>query len=39
LIKAVEKEAGKFGKVVATITSLLAMGLTHWSASHWSMVS
>jgi four helix bundle protein len=39
LIKAVEKEAGKFSKAVATITSLLAMGLAHWSASHWSMAS
>jgi hypothetical protein len=31
LIRAVEKEAGKFGKLVATVTSLLVIGLTRWS--------
>jgi four helix bundle protein len=38
LIKAVEKEAGKFGKVVATITSLLVIGLAHWSHGQLSVV-
>jgi four helix bundle protein len=32
LIKAVEKEAGKLGKVVATVTSLIVIGLTRWSS-------
>jgi four helix bundle protein len=31
LIRAVEKEAGKLNKVVATVTSLIAIGLTRWS--------
>jgi 23S rRNA-intervening sequence protein len=31
LIRAVEKEAGKFSKMVATVTSLLVIGLAHWS--------
>jgi four helix bundle protein len=39
LIKAVEKEAGKFGKVVATITSLLVIGLMRWSSGQLSVVS
>jgi hypothetical protein len=30
LIQAVEKEAGKFSKVVATVTSLLVIGLARW---------
>lgn len=34
LIKAVEKEAGKLGKVVATLTSLLVLGFAGWSARH-----
>ncbi len=33
LIKAVEKESGKFGKLVATITSLLVLSLSRWSSS------
>jgi four helix bundle protein len=37
LIKAVEKEAGKFNKMVATITSLLVLGV--WSRGQWSVVS
>jgi hypothetical protein len=37
LIKAVEKESGKFAKMVATITSLVVLGL--WSRSPWSVVS
>ena len=36
LIRAVEKEAGKLGKVVAAVTSLLALGL--WSRSLWPVV-
>ena len=32
LIKAVERESGKFGKIVATITSLVVLGL--WSQRH-----
>jgi four helix bundle protein len=32
LIQAVEKEAGKFRKVVATITSLLVIGFAYWSS-------
>jgi four helix bundle protein len=31
LIRAVEKEAGKLNKVVATITSLVTIGLMRWS--------
>jgi hypothetical protein len=34
LIQAVEKEAGKLSKVVAAVTSLLALGF--WSRSLWS---
>lgn len=33
LIKAVEREAGKFNKMVATITSLLVLGVARWSSS------
>ena len=33
LIRAVEKEAGRFNKVVASITSLLVLGITRWSMS------
>jgi four helix bundle protein len=33
-IRAVEKEAGRFSKVIATITSLLVLGITHWSVVH-----
>ena len=39
LIRAVEKEAGKLGKVVATLTSVLAIGLTRWSSGQLSVVS
>jgi four helix bundle protein len=30
LTRAVEKEAGKFSKVVASLTSLLVLGAAHW---------
>jgi four helix bundle protein len=33
LIKAVEKESGKFAKTVALLTSLLVLGLARWSSS------
>jgi len=33
LIRAVEKEAGKLGKIIATVTSLLVIGLMRWSGS------
>jgi len=39
LIRAVEKGAGKLSKVVATVTSLIAIGLTRWSGSQLSVVS
>jgi four helix bundle protein len=39
LIQAVEKEVGKLSKVVATVTSLLVIGLTRWSSGQWSVVS
>jgi four helix bundle protein len=39
LIRAVEKEAGKLGKVMATVTSLFVIGLARWSSSQWSVVS
>ena len=39
LIQAVEKEAGKLGKVVATVTSLIVIGMTRWSGSQLSVVS
>lgn len=38
LIQAVEKETGKLGKVVATITSLVVISLARWSGSQWSVV-
>src|SRR5436853_181784 len=39
LIQAVERETGKLGKVVATVTSLLAIGLIRWSSGQSSVVS
>jgi four helix bundle protein len=39
LIRAVEKEAGKLSKIVATATSLIVIGLTRWSGGQLSMVS
>ncbi len=39
LIRAVEKEAGKLGKVVATVTSLVVIGWMRWSGSQLSVVS
>ena len=39
LIRAVEKEAGKLSKVVATTTSLIVIGLMHWSRGPLSVVS
>jgi four helix bundle protein len=39
LIRAVEKEAGKLSKVVASITSLIAIGLMRWSGGQLSVVS
>jgi len=39
LIRAVEKEAGKLSKVVATVTSLIAIGIVRWSSSPSSVVS
>jgi four helix bundle protein len=39
LIQAVEKETGKLGKGVATITSLLVIGLACWSRGQSSVVS
>ena len=39
LILAVEKEAGKPGKVVAAITSLVVIGIARWSSSQLSVVS
>jgi four helix bundle protein len=39
LIRAVEKEAGKLSKVVATVTSLLVIGLARWSSGQLSVVS
>ena len=39
LIQAVEKEAGKLSKVVATITSLLVIGFAHWSRGQLSVVT
>jgi four helix bundle protein len=39
LIRSVEKEVGKIGKVIATVTSLLAIGLAHWSSGQLSVVS
>ena len=39
LIRAVEKEAGKISKIVATVTSLIVIGMTHWSRGPLSVVS
>jgi four helix bundle protein len=39
LIQAVEKEAGKLSKGLATVTSLLVIGLMRWSSGPWSVVS
>ncbi len=39
LIQAVEKETGRLGKVVATITSLFVLGVARWSSGQWSVVS
>lgn len=39
LIQAVEKEAGRVGRVVATITSLLVLSLVRWSGSQFSVVA
>ena len=39
LIRAVEKEAGKLSKVVATISSLIVIGIVRWSSSPSSVVS
>jgi four helix bundle protein len=39
LIRAVEKEAGKLSRLVATATSLLVIGLIRWSRSQLSVVS
>jgi len=39
LIQAVEKEAGRLSKLVATATSLIAIGLMRWSCSQLSVVS
>lgn len=36
LISAVEKEAGKLGKLIATATSLLILGFSNWSSGRWS---
>jgi hypothetical protein len=38
LIRVVEKEAGKLSKVVATITSLIVIGLMHCSGGQLSAV-
>ena len=38
-IRAVEKEAGKLSKLVATATSLIAIGLMRWSSGQLSVVS
>ena len=38
LIQAVEKETGKVGKVVATLTSLLVLSFVRWSGSQLSGV-
>jgi four helix bundle protein len=39
LIRAVEKEAGKVPAIIATITSLVALGLLRWSSSQLSAVA
>jgi four helix bundle protein len=39
LIQAVEKEGGKLGKIIATVTSLVVIGLMRWSGGQSSVVS
>jgi four helix bundle protein len=39
LIQAVEKEAGKLSKLVATVTSLIAIGFVRWSSGQLSVDS
>jgi len=39
LIQAVEKEAGKLSKLVATVSSLIVIGLMRWSSGQLSVVS
>jgi four helix bundle protein len=39
LIQAVEKKAGKLGKIIATVTSLVVIGLMRWSGGQSSVVS
>ena len=39
LIQAVEKETGKVGRVIATLTSLLVLSLLNGSGGAWSVVS
>ena len=39
LIQAVEKEAGKLGKVLAVATSLLVISLSRWSSGQSSVIS
>jgi len=39
LIQAVEKEAGKLSKLVATASSLIVIGLMRWSSGQLSVVS
>ena len=39
LIRAVEKEAGKLSKVVASVTSLIVIGLMRWSGGPLSVVA
>ena len=39
LIQAVEKEAGKLSNIIATATSLIAIGLIRWSGGQLSVVS
>jgi four helix bundle protein len=39
LIRAVEKEAGKLSKVVASVTSLMVIGLMRWSGGPLSVVA
>jgi hypothetical protein len=39
LIRAVEKEAGKLSKLIATATSLIVIGLIRWSGGQLSVVS
>lgn len=39
LIRAVEKEAGKLSKVIASVTSLIVIGLMRWSGGPLSVVA